>query len=249
MVPMANPIDEIPNVVEVIRRINEGSTKPFLCKCDDGRLYVLKSKPSMPPKNLLAEFISACLANDVGLPLPDFKIVYVPEELVEYSPELQRDICSGHAFASLYIDGAVALTFTQSRNNAIIPLEQQKLIYVFDRWILNADRTLTSQGGNVNILYDVGNDKYYLIDHNLSFDENAGPDDFTVHVYGPGNRAWELDLVDRIEYRQKVADSLAKLPAIFDDIPEEWIVDDEFLPFVSNTLDKGDRDEFWGAIV
>lgn len=50
----------IPHVIEIIRRINEGSTQPFLCKCDDGKLYVLKSKPSMPPKNLVAEFVAGC---------------------------------------------------------------------------------------------------------------------------------------------------------------------------------------------
>ncbi|HBI9806134.1 TPA: HipA family kinase, partial [Escherichia coli] len=124
----------------------------------------------------------------------------------------------------------------------------QKLIYVFDKWILNADRTLTDKGGNVNILYDISNDKYYLIDHNLSFDQNAGPEDFSVHVYGPGNRKWQYDLVDRVEYRQRVVNSLHKLPAILDEIPEEWIVDEEFLPFVCTTLDKGDCDEFWSAI-
>ncbi|HBV9908393.1 TPA: HipA family kinase [Klebsiella aerogenes] len=238
----------IPSVIEIIRRIKEGSTQPFLCKCDDGQMYVLKSKPSMPPKNLLAEFIAGCLANDIGLSLPEFKIVFVPEELIEYSPELQHEIFPGLAFASRYIEGAVDLTFTQSRNAAIIPTEQQKLIYAFDKWVLNADRTLTDKGGNVNILYDVGHDKYYLIDHNLSFDKNADPEDFTVHVYGPGNRKWEYDLVDRLEYRQKVVDCYCKLPAIIQDIPEEWIVDDEFLPFVQNTLEKGDSDEFWSDI-
>ncbi|EIR0277604.1 hypothetical protein Q6Z17_001280, partial [Salmonella enterica] len=53
----------------------------------------------------------------------------------------------------------------------------------------------------------------------------------------------------RLEYRQKVVDSLVKLPAIIEEIPDEWIVDDEFLPFVYDTLDKGDRDEFWSEIV
>ena len=100
---VASSNSAIPNVVEVIRRINEGSTQPFLCKCDDGQLYVLKSKPSMPPKNLLAEFISACLANDIGLPLPDFKIVFVPEELIEYSPDLQQQICTGYALSLIHI--------------------------------------------------------------------------------------------------------------------------------------------------
>ncbi|HBW3235567.1 TPA: HipA family kinase [Klebsiella pneumoniae] len=238
----------IPHVIEIIRRINEGSTQPFLCKCDDGKLYVLKSKPSMPPKNLVAEFVAGCLASDIGLPIPDFKVVFVPEELIEYTPELKREISTGHAFASQYIDGAVALTFIQSRNEAIIPIEQQKLIYVFDKWVLNADRTLTDKGGNVNIIYDVGNDKYYLIDHNLSFDQNAEPDDFLVHVYGPGNRKWQYDLIDRVEYRHKVVDSLCKVPEIFGDVPDDWVVDDDFLPFVNGTLEKGDRDEFWSAI-
>lgn len=142
-----NTNDAIPNVIEIIRRINEGSTQPYLCKCDDGHLYILKSKPSMPPRNLLSEFISGCLAKEIGLPLPDFKIVFVPEELIEFSPDLQCEISTGYAFASMYIDGAVALTFTQSRNEAIVPIDQQKLIYVFDRIVLNADRTLTDKGG------------------------------------------------------------------------------------------------------
>ncbi|MGU4367848.1 HipA family kinase [Escherichia coli] len=54
--------------------------------------------------------------------------------------------------------------------------------------------------------------------------------------------------MDRVEYRQRVVNSLHKLPAILDEIPEEWIVDEEFLPFVCTTLDKGDCDEFWSAI-
>ncbi|MGA0506626.1 HipA family kinase, partial [Escherichia coli] len=76
---------------------------------------------------------------------------------------------TGCVFVSLFIDGAIVLTFTQSRKETIIPVQQQKLIYVFDKWILNAERTLTDKGGNVNILYDMSNDNYYLIDHNLSF--------------------------------------------------------------------------------
>lgn len=239
---------EPPNVIEIVRRINEGSTQPYLCKCDDGNLYVLKSRPSMPPRNLLAEYISGRLAESIGLPLPDFKIVFVPEELVEFDPVLQREICSGHAFASQYIEGAVSLTFTQSRNETIVPIPEQKLIYVFDKLILNGDRILTAKGGNVNILYDVGSDKYYLIDHNLSFDQNACPEDFAVHVYGPGNRSWEYDLVDKLEYRQKVTDCTAKLTEILAHIPEDWEVDEDFLPLVTNTLANGNHDEFWSEI-
>lgn len=240
--------DVIPNVTEIIRRINEGSTQPHLCMCDDGQLYILKSRPSMPPRDLLAEYISACLADNIGLPLPEFKIVYVPEQLVEYSPDLQREIGTGHAFASRYINSAVALTYTQSRTESIIPVDQQKLIYAFDKLILNADRTLTEIGGNVNILYDVNKDKYYLIDHNLSFDQNIDSEDFSVHVYGPGNRSWQYDSRDRVEYRQKVVDCTCMLPTILSQIPKDWTADERFLPFVTDTLEKGGRDAFWSEI-
>lgn len=238
----------IPNVVEIIRPMNEGSTRPYLCKCDDGFMYVLKSKPSMTQKNLLSELISGCLAKSIGLPLPEFKIVFVPEELVEFTPDLQRDISTGHAFASQYIEGAVALTFTQSRNETIIPIEQQKLIYLLDNVILNGDRTLTEKGGNVNILYDVSHDKYYLIDHNLSFDQDVQPDDFLWHVYSPRSRKWVYDMIDRVIYRQKVLDCTKKLPEIMGLIPTDWIVEDQFSAFVTQTLEKANQDKFWREI-
>ena len=50
--------------------------------------------------------------------------------------------------------------------------------------LLTKVETLTS-------FYDISNDKYYLIDHNLSFDQNAGPEDFlctcTALVTANGN--------------------------------------------------------------
>ena len=65
-----------------------------------------------------------------------------------------------------------------------------------------------------------------------------------MHVYGPGNRKWEYDSVDRHEYRQKEEDCHCKLPAIIQKIPEDWIVDDEFLPSVQTPLEHGAIDEF-----
>lgn len=57
MTDMDNKGAVIPNVIEIIRRIKEGSTQPFLCKCDDGQMYVLKAKPSMPPKTFLLNLL------------------------------------------------------------------------------------------------------------------------------------------------------------------------------------------------
>lgn len=204
--------DQSPHVVEIIRRIREGSTEPFLCRCDDGFMYVVKSMPTMPRRQLVAEFISACLVRDIGLPFPEFTIVYVPEELLEFSPDLRKQIEAGYAFASRYIENAVSLSFAQSRNNDIIPLNDQKMIYVFDRWIINVDRTLTDKGGNINMLLDVKDNRYYLIDHNLAFDQNATLRDFNEHVFSHLTRNWEIDMVDRLAHREMLLKTYRKMP-------------------------------------
>jgi len=238
----------IPHVIEIIRPMKEGSTEPYLCKCDDGILYVLKSKPSMTPKNLLAEYVSGCLASKSGLYVPEFKIVYVPEELIEYTPVLQSKIQAGHAFASRYIEGALAITFAQSRNCNIVPEAHQKLIYAFDKLILNGDRTLTVHGGNPNILFDIANHSYYLIDHNLSFDQNILPEDQFIHVYGPRNREWQYDLVDTEELSLKLSDSINNLPDILSNVPEDWGIEHSLFQLVITTLDAGKTDKFWSSI-
>lgn len=238
----------VPTVVEVIRRMKEGYTEPFLCKCDDGLLYVVKAKPSMPPNNLTAEYFSACLAEHVGLPLPAFSTVNVPREITEYNPELRRNLHSGLAFATRYIDNAVSLSFTKSRDVNLIPIMDQKKIYLFDRWIMNGDRTLTSFGGNVNMLYDVKNNRYYLIDHNLAFDQTAVEEDFDTHVYSHLSREWEIDMVDRLSYKEQFVDALAQVQDISNQIPEDWLDDEEFLVSIDTTLQRAVHDDFWSNI-
>lgn len=202
----------------------------------------------MPPKHLLAEFISACLASEMGLPLPDFNIVYVPEDLLEFLPDLSKEVSSGYAFATRYIENAISLTFAQSRNVQVVPIDEQKKIYLFDRWIMNGDRSLTAKGGNVNILYDVEHDRYYLIDHNLAFDQNAGAEDFDYHVYSHKSRGWVFDMVDRIAQREKLLNSYSRMPHFWEVVPDEWLTDQDFLEKIDTTLTRADTDEFWSSI-
>ncbi|MER5029661.1 hypothetical protein KDV59_12255 [Pantoea anthophila] len=237
------------SVIEFIRRINEGSTKPILCRCDDGKKYIVKSMPLMPPKHLLAEFISACLAQDLGLPLPDFTVVHIPDELLEFSPELKSDINPGYAFATLYIENAVSLTFAQSRNEQIVPIDDQKRIFLFDRWIMNGDRSLTAIGGNVNMLYDVQHDRYYLIDHNLAFDQNANDaGDFEYHVYSHKSRKWTFDMVDRVEHKEKLLKTYCRMPHFWEDVPDDWRSDQDFVNSIDTTLIRAETDDFWSSI-
>lgn len=242
-------VTNAPTVIEIVRRMKDGSTEPFLCQCDDGNLYVVKSKPKMTPKELVAEFVAAHLASDVGLSIPDFCIVDVPGDLIEYSPELRGEINEGYAFASRFIDGAIELSFTQAHNESVVSTPEQKKIYLFDRWVLNADRSLTKNGGNVNMLFDVVNNKYYLIDHNLSFDHSDRPDDFAWHVYCPASRKWIFDLVDREAGESLLRDVIARFASFTQLIPEDWLNSQDLVPFIVHTLDRATTDDFWSKIV
>nr|PRI40723.1 hypothetical protein BVZ49_01091 [Haemophilus influenzae] len=96
---------------------------------------------------------------------------------------------------------------------------------MFDRWILNSDRTASQVGtGNINLLFDEQQQKILVIDHNLAFDERA---DFSEHIFSPQNREWRLDWVDKQTFTDKAIDTLKKFDHIYQSIPDDWFVGDE----------------------
>lgn len=87
-------------VVEVLGRAKQGITKPFLCKTDDGALYYVKGKGA-GRKSLIAEYVCGSLAKSFGLPIADFEMVYVSEQLIDMAnDEAKSDLGIGVAFAS-----------------------------------------------------------------------------------------------------------------------------------------------------
>ncbi|RUT65400.1 hypothetical protein CKG00_02540 [Morganella morganii] len=184
-------------VIEAIRIMEAGSTEPVLCKCDDGHLYVVKTTASVPRKQLIHELLASGLDKSIGLPTPDFFVVYIPDDLVSYlPPNLRGKLSLGYAFASLFIPDAACISFKGAHE--VIDLKKQKEIYLFDRIINNSDRNLSEIGGNVNIIYNIKKQSYYLIDHNLAFDASCTLPQFECHVFSPSHRAWTYDMVDSI---------------------------------------------------
>ncbi|AWC76421.1 hypothetical protein CLM65_14175 [Serratia marcescens] len=245
---MAN---EILRVQEIIKRIPDCATEPFLCRCDDGELYVVKGMPCVTKKQLIAEWVSACLASELKLSLPDFRIVYVDQSLTEYVPAWKNELSEGYAFATRFIAGVSPITFTQAHKN--VDEKSQKQIYLFDKWINNSDRTLSPQGGNVNIIFDYLNNRYYLIDHNLAFDHDEDADEFEYHVYSERHRQWLFDFVDKMEGEDEARKAKECLARVFESIPQEWMLEDvvenkKFLDFVESTLDRINDEVFWSNI-
>lgn len=208
-------------VVEYIRRSEQGATRPFICKCDDGHIYYLKGR-SAGKTTLLREWLAGCLAKGFGLPIADFAQVDVPPELIEALnlPEL-NDLGSGVAFGSRAISPAQEFTISHIHS---VPLELQQDIFTFDWWVHNDDRNLTDKGGNPNLLWNPITEQLVVIDHNLAFAEDFDPNKFIkLHVFSNTYRDW----LNEQNYKNRFDASLA----IWDDacslVPEDWRYLDE----------------------
>ncbi|HDE1933750.1 TPA: hypothetical protein PCK48_000241 [Klebsiella quasipneumoniae] len=237
-------------VTAYTRRMNDGITQPFLCACQDGLSYIVKGRPKLRQSELVAEFVSAHLARQLGLPSPDFCIVEVGNDIIEYMPDLRGELDPGPAFATRFIDGSSIINIQQARS--AVNVQDQKKIFFFDKWINNSDRSLTEIGGNVNIIFNAVNNRYYLIDHNLAFADAVTEDEYDVHVYSANGRAWIYDIVDRLEITDLANEAINSLEIAFAQIPDEWFQSenerDNYFANIEACLVKVREEEFWSNI-
>jgi len=237
-------------VTAYTRRMNDGMTQPFLCTCQDGLTYIVKGRPKLRHKELIAEFISAHLAKHIGLPYPDFSIVDVGQEIIEFMPDLRGELSPGPAFATRFVETASTINIQQARS--AVNIQDQKKIFFFDRWINNADRSLTDIGGNVNIIFDAVNNRYYLIDHNLAFAQDTTDDEYDVHVYSSYGRKWEFDILDEPELMDLAHDAIGIVEEKYNQVPDEWFTSDEererILNEIMSCLNRVSDREFWSKI-
>ncbi|MGJ0579308.1 HipA family kinase [Xenorhabdus bovienii] len=243
--------DEL-HVIELVRKMDEGSTQPFLCRCNDDQLYVVKSTASMPRIELIHEITASILAQSIDLPIPDFKIVYVSDDFVEYLPTLYKGgISSGYAYASKFIEDSATINFGLAHE--AIDIQKQKLIYLFDRLVNNSDRNLSKQGGNVNIIYNYKKQRYYLIDHNLAFDSECTLSQFDYHVFSPRHRDWVFDMLDCENVVDIVSTLKKKLTESISSLPSDWANElpdkDAALNNITSLIDRGFNQEFRSTIV
>ena len=87
-------------IVEILDRSIQGVTKPFYCRCEDGQFYFVKGNGA-GKQSLIAEYVGCQLARSFGLPVADFEIVEVPQELIKWCgrPDA-NELGAGLAFGS-----------------------------------------------------------------------------------------------------------------------------------------------------
>ncbi|MFZ6875942.1 HipA family kinase [Undibacterium sp. Di27W] len=236
-------------IVEVLRRSEQGVTKPFICRGDDGHTYFVKGCGA-GRKSLIAEYICGRLARRLGLPIADFEIVDVPEQLIKAGllPEI-NELGSGLAFGSRALPHIQEIHFTHLTK---IKPALAKDVLVFDWWIHNQDRTLSSKGGNPNLLWDQRNAKLVVIDHNVAFDKNFDRQAFSEnHIFAQYFPAIQYDWVDCTEYQTRLQDAYAEFDRACSDIPHEWWWVDDGVPALFDreetrqVLSRFNQQDFW----
>lgn len=235
-------------IVEIIGRAAQGVTEPFKCVGDDGNLYYVKGLHANRSSQI-NEWLCGHLAAALNLPIPPFKIVDVPDALLDVAPVEWRCIGTGPAFGSQAHPYAIELPWQQV--GKLTP-EFKRDVLLFDWWVKNGDRCLSRHGGNPNLLWAPAEKSVIVIDHNQAFSQDLAPSLFAEnHVFRGMIDATLNDLVFREAFLRRLDIAFAGFQAACDNIPSEWWWIDEDVPatydldLTAKTLERYLDGSFW----
>jgi hypothetical protein len=152
--------------------MDSGRTSPLIVNCEnaDGTIVPVVAKFSdfcdQKEVHLAREIVAACLAADLGLPIPIPFLVEIPTGWADIVPEASRRarvLASGPvAFGSLLVTGGYSAWTPDTRITEGM-VDTALAVFVFDAIIQNSDR----RSDNPNCL--VRGEEIRIIDHELAF--------------------------------------------------------------------------------
>lgn len=240
--------------VEIVRQSHQGySIKPFIIRADDGHSYFVKGLNKSGGPALISEVIGAELGMKMQLPIPPWRLMDVPPQLIGFSaiPSV-TDLGGGTAFASRAVENASDFTITHLDTT---PAELMRRVLLFDWWVQNGDRCLGPLGGNVNLIRD-SSGALAVIDHNQAFAPDFNGDDLLeLHVFRERRKDFR-DYVVRQEYTHILTEALSEWDTIAAVLPEDWVYRDKDLidltePTLASRLkilEMFKEERFWGAL-
>jgi hypothetical protein len=122
------PKKKLLRIIEIIRRLEQGVTRPFLVRAEDEQLYVAKGRETTQ-RGLIAEWICAHLAREVGLRIPDFTLLEVPMELIQAFGRGGDALGSGPVFGSHQETDVQEFAVTQLKH---IDAAERRRLLIFD---------------------------------------------------------------------------------------------------------------------
>jgi len=238
--------------------LDNGSTIPFLARCDRGESWIVKahahshnSKPLLL-KPIFNEFISGALANIIDLPWPKVDIVQLDSQILKQLKEAKFEILSEWAVGIKYISGLQ--TYKPSKEDLdktaeciwqLFPqLEMQNSFYgksVFDNLVKFQDlkyNTLAIQSDGSPIFID-GSMAFDGFDWNIQKLKWE-----YIHLeYSPYLKGILIDyrMFDHwLKKVEEIPDS--KIHDIFNRIPMEWSIPEDYkLELKKMLLSKRDK--------
>jgi hypothetical protein len=231
--PVNSPMPKPINIIAIEGRTEEsnGVSRPFRCVGEDEAEYFVKLK-NVGWNHLVKEWIAGRLAQEMGLPAAEIAQVRIAPELVKGNADYETSLGSGVAFGSMRVNPAERLSLAFLPTNSDPGLSR---ILLFDWWIRNSDRALTETGGNPNLLWQIDKRQVVVFDHDNAFDEDLNPDHFwQFHALRNHRNSWEP--ARREEMSTWLDAGVACLDRIWDELPEEWLLDSYGDPRC--TLDK-----------
>jgi len=173
--------------VELKRLTNRGAMKPLLCRANDGAHYIFKPFSSDQTWPLALEWMCARLGRAVGLPIPNYRLIAVSEELAEeWNAFSERKIEPGVGFGSQQVSSV--MEFEVSLGDSI-PEELRRRVLAFDWWIRNHDRGEK----NPNLLWSAETHQLHVIDHDQAGHPNGAGIFWGTHLFralAPPEAAW-----------------------------------------------------------
>lgn len=222
---------------EFSRPTSSGRTRPLVLICErrDGSTVEVVAKFTVGCEqgviNLSREAISACLAADLGLPVPEAFLVEIPEGFADAVPDAvaraKIAASSPCAFGSKLVTGQFS-TWSNSSKISATMLPMAAAIFTFDAIIQNVDR----RGSNPNCL--VRGDEFRIFDHELAFSHGmivgwrppwmAGGlnalETPGIHIFREGLRLKNIDFGSIREAWQGLSEE--KMLAYESVLPPEW---------------------------
>lgn len=202
-------------IIEILRPASQGRTIPFLCRGEDEELYYVKGRTA-GARGQYCEWLVAHLAEAFGLPIPPFRLVNVPEDLIAESSKEHQSLGAGIAFASL------ARTQTQWFENSFVaevPRDLRCAVLAFDWWIQNSDRLQD----NPNLLWSPASKELVVIDHAFAFADDFWPTVFLeYHIFKDDWQTISSDMALQADLQLKMIAGVAKWREAAKDAPKEW---------------------------
>ncbi|QFT39837.1 MULTISPECIES: HipA family kinase [unclassified Vibrio] len=229
----------------ISKEMTQGQTGPYLCADENDKEYIVKG-PRTTYTGLVHELVCATIGKAVGLPIPNFDIAYIDRMLVRYG---DYSLEEGDWFASQFEPNVQDLVYSAIPN---LDPNMMKLLFIFDYWIKNNDRTLTEKGGNPNVFIKPDGHSIVVLDHNLAFCPTFDDEWEEKKIYHVGASAWyqeQLDLYDKQHFMELMEAAMLEFDKI--EYPDEWLENcpnDSIIDDIRLTLSRYETEEFWEGI-